>query len=208
MQNHSQKSKDDEILFEKIYSSYLHKVQYFAYSYLLDFEAAKCLAHEVFTSIWDNWETLDFDRDPLPYLLVLTKNKCLNILRKHKVEIRFQDYSKKQYDNDSLNYISLADTSSTKLYHKEIEDILLKTMNEMPESVKITFCLHRFNNLKYDEIAKTLGVSVKTIEYRIMVALKILRVKFKGLFTNNLRVFIFNFVFILRGGYNDKRTYN
>jgi RNA polymerase sigma-70 factor, ECF subfamily len=179
MQNLSSKTKNRETLFEEMYISYLHKVQFFAYSYLHDFEKAKCLAQEVFISVLENEDGIDFERDPLPYLLTLTKNRCLNIIRKHKVEKRFQDFSKSNYDAESLNYLSLVDSSATKLYSKEIQDILSATMSKLPESIKLTFFLNRFKDMKYKEIAQMQGVSVKTIEYRIMVALKILRVKFK-----------------------------
>ena len=49
----------------------------------------------------------------------------------------------------------------------------------MPQKIKNSFCLNRFGNLKYEEIAKLDGVTVKTVEYRISVALRILRKKFK-----------------------------
>ncbi len=170
-------TNDFEDLFDEIYTSFLHKVQFFANSYLHDMEAAKCVTQEVFVYIWENRYIIDFERDPLPYILVLTRNRCLNILRRNKVERRFQEFSKSK-DKESLNYLTLLD-SSEKLYSRDVENILNEAMGKMPENVRKTFYLNRFENMKYKEIAEKQGISVKTVEFRIMSALKILRIKFK-----------------------------
>ncbi len=178
MQHRINSNKGKSALFEEIYSEHLHKIQFFAYNYLQDFDAAKCLAQEVFTAIWESWDTIDFEREILPYLMTLTKNRCLNILRQKKVSRKYEDFSKSQ-DKDSLNYLALQDSSSTKLYSKEVEDILKETMDTMTEKVRRTFFLNRFQGLKYKDIAQIEGVSVKAIEVRIMSALKMLRIRFK-----------------------------
>lgn len=178
MQQRISINKDKSALFEEIYSEYLHKIQFFAYNYLQDFDASKCLTHEVFFSIWENWDEIDFERDIFPYLITLTKNRCLNILRQKKVCHKFEDFTKNR-DKESLNYLSLQDTSSTTLYSQEVKELLKRTMDKMPDKVRRTFFLNRFQGLKYKEIADIEGVSVKAIEFRIMSALKLLRIRFK-----------------------------
>jgi len=177
MQKPRTNTNDFEDLFDEIYTSFLHKVQFYANSYLHDTEAAKNVTQEVFVYIWENRDIIDFERDPLPYILVLARNRCLNFLRRNKVERRFQEFSKSK-DKESLNYLTLLD-SSEKLYSRDVENILNSAMSKMSESVRATFYLNRFENMKYKEIAEKQGISVKTVEFRIMSALKILRVKFK-----------------------------
>lgn len=58
---------------------------------------------------------------------------------------------------------------------KEMERIIATSIEQMKENVRETFCLSRFRNLKNEEIAQMLDVSVKTVEYRISIALRILR---------------------------------
>lgn len=171
-------NKERSAFFEEIYSEHLHKVQFFAYNYLQDFDAAKSLAQEVFVSIWENWDAIDFEREILPYLLTLTRNKCLNILRQQKVSRKFEDFSKNK-NKESLNFLSLHHGSSTSLYSQEVEELLSRTLNKMSNKVRRTFLLHRFQGLTYKEIADIERVTVKAIEIRIMSALKVLRVKFK-----------------------------
>ncbi|PKP05775.1 MAG: hypothetical protein CVU10_10535 [Bacteroidetes bacterium HGW-Bacteroidetes-5] len=168
-----------KLVFEEIYALHLHKVQFFAYNYIRDWDNAKSISNEVFTSIWNNRSKIDFNRDMLPYLLVVTRNKCLNVLKKEKTEREFLKYSGNQITENELNYLSLENPSSTILYSKEIKRIFGESLQLMNDKIKNTFCLNRFGNLSYEEIAKLEGVTVKTVEYRISVALRVLRIKFK-----------------------------
>ena len=59
----------------------------------------------------------------------------------------------------------------------ELEGKLQKAMNELPEQCRTIFQLSRFEELKYKEIASTLGISIKTVENQMGKALKILRAK-------------------------------
>lgn len=166
-------------VFEEVYSMHLHKVQFYAFNYIHDWDGAKSVANEVFTTIWVERAKIDFRRDMLPYLMVVTRNKCLNYLKKQKSEREYINYSEGKITENELNYFSLENSSSTALYTKEINKIFEESMVMMPEKIKNSFCLNRFGNLKYEEIAKLDGVTVKTVEYRISVALRILRKKFK-----------------------------
>lgn len=167
-----------EALFKKIYSAHLHKIQYFAFSYLNNTEEAKCVAHEVFIRLWDKRNEVDFSKDILPFLFVITKNRCLNILNKRKV---VREYTSRLVvkSNEDLNYLSLIGNNCENIYSLEIESIVNKTINELPEKIKTTFILKKYKNLKHEEIAKIQQISVKTVEYRIMVALKLFRKRLK-----------------------------
>ena len=160
--------------FEQMYISNYHKIKSFCNHYLRDDNLSKNVAQDVFVSVWNNRENLDFSDELLPYLFVLAKNMCLNILKREKVKQNYSDYGKSQ-NRDSLNYTSLRDSSIGMLYGNEVEKLLNDALLKMPDSVRSTFCMSRFNHLKYEEIAINQKISVKTVEYRIMYALRVLR---------------------------------
>ena len=58
---------------------------------------------------------------------------------------------------------------------KRIEDAVAA----LPESYREAFVMHRFRDMSYKEIAEILGISPKTVDYRIQQALKQLRVDLK-----------------------------
>ena len=61
----------------------------------------------------------------------------------------------------------------------ELTEHINKAIKELPDTYRDTFALSRFGELTNTQIATKLGVSVKTVEYRISQALKILRVRLK-----------------------------
>jgi RNA polymerase sigma-70 factor (ECF subfamily) len=160
--------------FEQLYVDNYHKIRSFCNHYLRDDDMSKSVAQDVFVSIWNNREALQFTNELLPYLFVLAKNSCLNILLREKVKRKHSEHGKR-VQRDALNFSSLKESSVTNLYGKEVEGIIKNAFENMPDTVRATFCLSRFKNLKYEEIAIKQDISIKTVEYRIMYALRILR---------------------------------
>lgn len=62
---------------------------------------------------------------------------------------------------------------------EELSRNIEKAIGELPETYREVFSISRFGNCSNKEIADQLNVSVKTVEYRITQALKILRIKLK-----------------------------
>lgn len=76
--------------------------------------------------------------------------------------------------SDRLSIIALSDDSSQKVYCKEMSVIIDKTLNSLSPDIRETFLMSREEGLSYKEIAEKSNVSIKTIEYRITKALKLL----------------------------------
>jgi len=164
--------------FEEIYLRHYPKVKFFALSYLKEMKAAECVAQDVFVSLWNNWDKVQISDNIISYLMVSAKNNCLNIIRKNKYGQDYKEFSQKM-TKESANYAALADSSSSTLYSNEIEILMLKALDEMPIKIKSTFILSRFKHHKYEDIAQIQNISIKTVEYRITNALKILRIYLK-----------------------------
>jgi RNA polymerase sigma-70 factor (ECF subfamily) len=153
-------------------------VQFFALSYIHDIDAAKSIANDVFVTLWENREQIDFERQIINYLLIVTRNKCINYLRKRNVERCYVE-SEGKYNIERINSATLLDESSVRLFESEVERLLTEAIEEMPDKIRKAFIYNRFENMTYQEIARKEGVSIKAIEYRLMVSLRILRVKLK-----------------------------
>lgn len=167
------------VLYEECYKSYFLKVVYYANSYLNDAEASKDVGCEVFLTVWEKRQHIDFTIDMLPFLLVLARNKCLNRLKKAQAEHRYKQQATLEYQKRVVNHTALSESGSMKLYSSEIKELIKEAVEQMPEKVKETFQMNRFMKMKYSEIAAQENVSVKAVEKRMMTALRILRVKLK-----------------------------
>jgi RNA polymerase sigma-70 factor, ECF subfamily len=193
MSNKDHNNKEDvAVAFEEMYSIYFNRIKSFCYNYLRDEAVAKCTTQEVFITVWENRANLSFTDEIAPYLFLLAKNRCLNLLKREKIHQKFTDVSRK-HTNESINCAALKDVAINSLYSKEIEQLFDVAVKKMPEKVKSTYYLSRFNNFKYEQIAEIQNISVKTVEYRIMFALRILRKILKdylplllGYFANSL----------------------
>jgi len=169
------------LVFTDIYIKNYRKVKYFAYAYMKDIQAAESIAHDVFLTLWKKWEQIDINDNIVSYLMVSAKNASLNYIRREKKMLDFKGYSQK-FTKETINHAALADESSTILYSKEITEILHQALAQMPPKTKSTFILSRFKGMKYHEIAKLESVSIKTVEFRISSALKLLRKYLKNYF--------------------------
>jgi RNA polymerase sigma-70 factor (ECF subfamily) len=90
------------------------------------------------------------------------------ILRKHKREIRLVESWAESQKHPSASPVETLD-------RKEIDDLVVSTLDKLPERTREIFTLNRFEGLRYKEIAEKLSVSVKTVEANMGRALKALR---------------------------------
>ncbi|MFA5849379.1 MAG: RNA polymerase sigma-70 factor [Bacteroidales bacterium] len=177
--------------FDKAYLQYFPKVQHFAYSYLNDNEGANSVAQEVFMSVWEDKDKFSQAQDILGYLIVLTRNRCLNILRRRVIEEKFKSNRSKQL-LDQINYQALSNNIVSNILEKEVSTIVTSTLNKMPDKVKATFLLSRSGNLKQHEIARLQGVALRTVESRLKKAVTILKKSLKDYLSIALLMSIIN----------------
>lgn len=166
-------------LFEEIYSLNLKRINYFIYSYTNDMDMAKILTSEVFEKLWLIRNQIDFNEDIFPLLLVMARNRTLNYLRREKIIRTHSENEKKRMTEIEINIETLAGSNLNSLNSQEIIKLINESIAQMTKETRETFLLSRFSNLKNIEIASKEGISVKTVEYRIKIALRILRKKLK-----------------------------
>ena len=94
-------------------------------------------------------------------------NKLAHIDATQRADTRF--YEEMQEMLQDTDYYQMEELT------KRIEEAIAA----LPESYRESFVMHRFRDMSYKEIAETLGVSPKTIDYRIQQALKQLRTDLK-----------------------------
>ncbi|MFB0973358.1 MAG: RNA polymerase sigma-70 factor [Bacteroidales bacterium] len=167
-------------IFEDAFRSYYGRTVSFVEKYCRDKNIAEDIAQNTFVTIWNNLDEISVDKPLLPLILTIAKNKACNWLRQEKTKEKYRDFIEKR-DLDA-RYKALDSETLSMIYRKEASEAVGKAMAEMKENVRITFRMSRFDNMKNYEIAKKLNVSVKTVEYRMASALRILK--------KNLRDFI------------------
>lgn len=65
------------------------------------------------------------------------------------------------------------------IFDTEIQRIVYKTLEQLPEQSRHIFILSRYHNTPNKKIAEQLGISIKSVEFHITKALKLLRLELK-----------------------------
>jgi len=159
----------DESTFESVYKHFLKPLHVYAIAILKDEDRAEGMVQNVFLKLWDKKERLSFSGSLQAYLYGAVYHECLNYLRHEKVKIKHQQHVVYTMGNNA--------EESGKMELLDLREKLADALNELPEKCRTIFQLSRFEELKYQEIADRLQISIKTVEAQMGKALKILRIK-------------------------------
>ncbi|MDX9928736.1 MAG: RNA polymerase sigma-70 factor [Bacteroidales bacterium] len=166
--------KSDIKAFESLFrSSYPPLVRY-AKTILKDNDTAEEIVQDLFYRLWKDREKLKIESTLNGYLFRSVHNRALHYL-KHKGVMQ-------KFEADMA--AAGGDTPATPLetiQYSELNELVVKTIEKLPERCGEIFYLNRFEGLKYREIAEKLSVSVKTVEANMGRALKEFRRAISGL---------------------------
>lgn len=134
-----------------------------------------------------------------PYALTIVKNKCLNHLRSQGVRLRAAEDIHSHGARMLRTRISTLEACNPEeLFSEEARRLVNETLDRLPEKTRTIFIRSRFDGKSYKEIAAEMGVTVKSVEFEVSKAMKILRVVLK----DYLAYFIFWFISIDNHSFN------
>jgi RNA polymerase sigma-70 factor (ECF subfamily) len=156
-----------EAAFRQIFDTYYRPLTLFALKHVSDVEEAREIVQEFFIRIWFSHQTLDIRFSLKSYLYQGVRNACLNFIASKKVsEKRLSDYEPPVFSNDNALEHMLA---------AEREEGLMQAIDQLPDRCRQIFLLSRLQGMSNQQIADQMGLSVKTVEAQITIALKRLR---------------------------------
>lgn len=160
--------KDDLASYELIFKKYYKELYRFAYTYVRDGVIAEEMAQEVFLYIWEKRGKIEIQTTLKTYLYSAVKNKSLNYI---KLELP------KQQAMSDVSEVMLG-VSGAKIDEGEndrLKKYIQDAVDALPTKCRKIFILSRNAGLTYEEIAEELGLSKKTVENQMGIALKKLR---------------------------------
>jgi RNA polymerase sigma-70 factor, ECF subfamily len=154
---------DDPETFKLLFHEYYRPLTVFASTYVREMEASKDIVQDFFLKLWEKRKEIEIKCDVKSYLYQSVKNTCINYIK-----------------SNGRIYVSLEETGFhdieegliEKIITIETEERIFKAIEDLPPQCRTIFKLSRLEKLKYSEIAKKLGLSIKTIENQISTALK------------------------------------
>ncbi|WP_218598131.1 RNA polymerase sigma-70 factor [Polaribacter sp. NJDZ03] len=166
----------NEKAFEFFFNKYYSHVLGFCIQFIYDKPQSSSITQEAFLNLWLNRSKIEKISGVESFLYTYAKSKCLNAIRHNKVKERFKSKTlndkERALDLDVLNAINF-----DSLTLMELENLISKSIEDLPEKTRIIFVKKRFESKKNQEIADELNITLKTVEAHMTKALKILRVK-------------------------------
>lgn len=185
-------TEGNEKAFRSIMDLWYSRLYNFANGYLNHAENTKEVIQDVFLKLWDTRQKLSANTNLNAYLFTLTRNRCIDLIRREKLMFQFRTDKQEEYRQLSENFEALSDPILDNLFAMEIQDEINRTISELPEQCQKVFVMSRVKGMNNREISQTLVLSEKTIESHLTKALKIIRLALERKFPESINLlFIF-----------------
>ncbi len=153
--------------FKLIFDNYFEDIRRFVYYRCSDEELSSDIAQDVFMKVWE--KRVQFSNEKVKALLYkIANDMVISDYRRNTTKLNFSK-------NMVLEDHDL--TPQNELEFEELKQRYADVLEMLPENQRSTFLMSRNDELKYNEIAQRLDISVKTVEKRISATLQLLKVK-------------------------------
>ncbi len=157
----------EEKIYEQLYREHAEKICYYLYYKYGDMEKAQDIVQDSFAKLWINCSKVLFGAAK-GFLYKIANNASINAIVHQKTVLKYQKIEQKTYTNESPEF---------QMEEKEFMHRLNMAISGLKEGQREVFLLNRIEKKTYREIAEMLGISVKSVEKRMHLALIILRKK-------------------------------
>ncbi len=159
----------DTSAYRELSDRYLERILNFAFRMLNDAAEAEDVAQETFLRLWKHSGEYKPKQKPSTWLFTITKNLCIDRLRKRKPQLVEEDVG-----SDSAR-------PSTMLERKRISLAVQQAISQLPERQRVALALSHFEGMSNPEIADVLSVGVEAVESLLSRARRRLREQLESL---------------------------
>ncbi|HML72752.1 RNA polymerase sigma factor [Macellibacteroides fermentans] len=165
----------NEKVFEQIVREYWPRMFKFALIYTQNNETSQELVQDTFLVLWNNRAILKDNTNLITYLMVVLRNKCLNLLEQTRIRQLYIEEIDDETIYQRANLYVLQDEASQIVESEDLHKAIERALSKLPDKTREIFMLSRYDGLKNQQIAETKNISQKTVEYHISKALQILK---------------------------------
>ncbi|WP_316814968.1 RNA polymerase sigma-70 factor [Pedobacter nyackensis] len=162
--------KGDHKAFNVIFDRFYGLLFVHACKLLKDHDEAKDVVQELFEKLWNQRETISFERSLSAYLYSSVRNRIINRISHYAVEHKYIDSLKSFIVHD--NYFA-----DYRVREGEMRKMIEREISALPAKMKEVFELSRRDYLTYKQIAVKLQISEQTVRMHVKKALRILKPK-------------------------------
>jgi len=154
--------------FEQIYTQYFDELYIYAKSLARSTEVAKDAVSEVFFNLYKAKSNLSKIKELKHYLLRSVKNEVIHLLSSNPQGLSEHHF---EAQNVFIEKVSPQDV----LIEKELATVIQEAIKALPDQCEIIFDMAKNKQMKYEDIANELEVSLSTVKTQMCRAMKSLR---------------------------------
>ena len=158
----------NEKIFTDIYELYWEKVYNVCYANLEDSELAREMVQDIFKSLWERRDTLEITQSVERYLVRAAKLKVFEYIRNHRIRST-------HLKSIAYNQRTEVNFTENEILHNCLSKKVSVLVSNLPAEGRKIFKMSREIGLSNKEIASTLHVSERKVEYQLMKALRFLK---------------------------------
>ncbi len=138
-------------------------------------QAAYDVLQDVFMKLWETRDTLTVNVSLKALLYTMIRNRALNLRR------RTNRFDADMPVGDLQDQHLPAADGEEQLWARDLHHQLYRWIGQLPERRAEAFVLSRYHGLKHSEIAAIMGISKRTVDTHILLALRHLRARLDAL---------------------------
>ena len=162
----SRLKEGDLTAFDELYLKYYKLLCVSAYFFLKNEQESKDLVQNLFLDIWDRQLYIQFHDDIKGYLFRAIKNRCLNCIKKQKLQYQRQKGYAQLQDDAAVPYAEgLSD------YYQQLH----AAMDDMPDQKRAAIQMVYMQGKRYCDAAHSMRISINSLKTHLKTGLKVLR---------------------------------
>ena len=156
----------DKAAFEQLLDKYQKPVINFIYRMIQDRDEADDLAQEVFVRVYNSAKRYEPKAKFSTWIYRITKNLCLNELRRRKRKFISLDETISTEEGELKREIASPEATSPyqDTSKHELQKVVKEAIESLPANQRIAVILRRYEQLSYEDIAKTMECSVSAVK--------------------------------------------
>ncbi len=164
------KVKEGDIkAFEQLFRFYYTPLCLYASGITGRRDVAEEIIQELFYKLWKERASWQIFHSVKSYLYGAVRNQSLQYCEQEAVRAQYRDHI------SALPEESPEASPLEELENRELEQAIERTLNGLPERRKKIFQMHRWQGMKYKDIADALAISIKTVEAEMTKTHQLLR---------------------------------
>jgi len=157
---------DDTFAYKELFVSFYNPLLRFAITLVKSKEQAEEVVSDVFINIWEKRKRINSISNLKVYLFIAVKNTSLNYISRQNKTLT------DDVEQAGIEFKSIYFDPEQLMVTAEMVARIKDAIEQLPPKCRLIFKLIKEEELKYKDVAEILGLSIKTVESQIAIALK------------------------------------